>query len=92
MDHSVISIGLAIVVNLFMPRLITYVAKSSNHVTNLVIAYVSSGVVGALTAWAGGQFSGDIWQSVSLGIAASQVAYHGFWAPKEGDKSSVQTS
>ena len=77
--HTVVSLVLSIVVNLFMPFAIAYVAKSSKSWLNMLIAYASSAVVGGLTAWLGGNFNGDVWPSVMAGVTASQTAFHAFW-------------
>jgi hypothetical protein len=81
---------LSIVVNVFMPWLIAFVATSQKRWINFAIAYASSAVVGVLTAWVGGQFTHAVWPSILVGITAAQAAYHTFWANKLPVNSLVQ--
>ena len=71
------------VANVFMPWAISFVATSKKAWLNLVIAYGSSAIVGALTAYVGGQFTHAVWPSILAGITAAQLAYHVYWSPKK---------
>lgn len=70
---------LTLCVSIGMPRLIAFVAKSSNRTVNLLISYGSSAVLGILTALAGGDFGSDLLLNVTVAITATQTAYNAYW-------------
>lgn len=72
-----------LIVSLFLPKLISYVATHNKHWVNFVISYGSSIVLGVVTAWAGGKFSSDIWMNVTIAITAAQASYQSYWKPKK---------
>lgn len=76
---EIITLVLSIVTGIFMPWAIQFVAKSSKHWLNLLISYGSSALIGALTAWIGGQISHDIYASILAAIVAAQLAYSAYW-------------
>jgi len=73
---------LSVVGNLFMPQLISYVAKSNKSWLNMLIAYGSSAIVGGLSAWVAGDFSNSLYPSIIAGLTASQAAYQAYWKAK----------
>lgn len=74
-----VSVILSVVVSLFLPWAVAFVAKSSKRWLNFIIAYASSFVVGGLSAWVVGSFSQDAWVSIAAAITASQGAYNTYW-------------
>lgn len=76
-----VSIAISLIVGVFLPLGIKYVAKSTKTWLNFLIAYGSSAVLGLLSAWVAGSFSQDIYASILAAVVAAQAAYKIHWEP-----------
>jgi hypothetical protein len=70
---------LSLFVSLGLPWLIQFVAKSTNRFLNWTVALVSSAILGGLSALVAGDFSADVWASLTVAITATQGAYNLYW-------------
>jgi ABC-type branched-subunit amino acid transport system permease subunit len=72
---------ISLILGVFLPFGIKYVAKSSKSWINFLIAYGSSALLGGLSAWVAGSISEDIFASVLAAIVATQASYTAYWKP-----------